>query len=91
MISANDQSILDAINNLNEGWAIYSVIGKGDEQFCIEATDDMGVFQSDGQAIKHVYQMALQGSKIHADALDFMHRHGNAVEKMFMYQAIVNN
>ena len=92
MISAKEKSILNAINELNDGWAIYSVIGGIDDgAFHIEKNDDMNVFTSDSEAIKYVYSMALQGSKIHAEALEFMNRYATATEKMFMHQAIVNH
>lgn len=87
-ITTEEKILLENINQLNEGWAIFESIGNTN-QWQIERIDEDARFESDIYAIKHVYKMALNGSKIHSDALQFMSNNATATENLFICSAIV--
>lgn len=86
-ITTEDKVLLENINQLNEGWAIFESIGTT-SQWQIERLDNEEKFMDDSQAIKHVYEMALMGSVIHNKALEFIRKYGSAAENLYVTQSI---
>jgi hypothetical protein len=84
------ENLFQKISELNEGWGIYHTYGReGGDGWQIEREDDANKFQSDGQAIKHVYEKALRGSSVHLDALEFMRSNASSVEFFYMCKSII--
>ena len=83
------KNLFEKISEINEGWAIYQTYGRGGgDGWQIEKDDDANKFQSDGQAIKHVYEQALRGSSVHMEALEFMRSNASSVEFFYMCKSI---
>ncbi|HEP8970153.1 TPA: hypothetical protein VDU83_002489 [Pseudomonas aeruginosa] len=51
----------------SEGWALFEIGRSGRVE--IQRDDEMGIFETDEDALDHVKRMAAQGSQPHKDAL----------------------
>jgi hypothetical protein len=53
-----------------EGWDVFHV-NRVENTHEIQRCDDRGIFDSDGDALMHVYDRALDGSTFHRKAIEF--------------------
>lgn len=71
VITPTVHTINDALEH--EGWAIRFTTGTQDEgDWRIERDDELAAFQTDAAVWEHVYDRAMQGSKWHKAALEFI-------------------
>jgi hypothetical protein len=56
----------------NEGWAIFFSYGTNGDKYELQRIDDEDAFDCDEDAWSYVREKALQGSKLHIDALEFL-------------------
>ena len=59
---------------MREGWAISSCSGtENGDIWRLERLDEVGIFENDADAWKHVWHLAINGSLYHTDALNFLY------------------
>lgn len=88
-LSQTDYELHKAINNLNEGWAIFHSLGDNGMEWRIEfCNDPKPVFEDDASAYRFVIGKALGGSQIHKQAINFILHNGRMEELKFLIDSI---
>lgn len=69
-----------------EGWSIFRCDGGSDHgSYQLQKDDEIGAFEDDGEAWRHVVNQATAGSRVHQRALNFLRR-----ESPVEYQRIID-